>query len=327
MTKTLIFTAGLLAFSTGIACAQTPLAGPPGAANAQAKVTASFQTANAAGPRGVTKDMLQQAAQQRQGNYGNMVRPTAAGGQIQSAWDKAGSKGGIHSQVECGECIYKVRLREFMVTAIQLPADVVVTDADLGDGSRFEVQKRSANTLVVKPLGSGVDTSLQVYTKSGEVFSFYLRAEGFNSRKVPDLSFKITRKRKPQGAHVNFSSSATPLPMTGFGAPAKPVSGPKDFVKNAKYDPARLRGWGDYKLWGSKELKPENVFRDDYFTYIQFGDKWTDIELPTAYVVVDGIDELVNTRVSGTTYIIESTHKLITLKSGQSFMCIQYKGE
>jgi ComB9 competence protein len=50
------------------------------------------------------------------------------------------------------------------------------------------------------------------------------------------------------------------------------------------------------------------------------------VELPTAYVVVDGIDELVNTRVQGTTFIVESTHRLITLKSGQSFMCIQYKG-
>ena len=48
---------------------------------------------------------------------------------------------------------------------------------------------------------------------------------------------------------------------------------------------------------------------------------------PTAYVVIDDLDELVNTRVVGTTYIIESTHKLITLKSGDSYMCVQYKGE
>ena len=45
------------------------------------------------------------------------------------------------------------------------------------------------------------------------------------------------------------------------------------------------------------------------------------------YVVVDEIDELVNTRVQGQTYIIESTRPLITLKSGQSYLCIKYTGE
>ena len=54
---------------------------------------------------------------------------------------------------------------------------------------------------------------------------------------------------------------------------------------------------------GDKNLKPEQVYRDDNFTYIQYGDKWNDIELPTAYVVVDDIDELVNTRVIGTTFV------------------------
>ena len=74
-------------------------------------------------------------------------------------------------------------------------------------------------------------------------------------------------------------------------------------------------------------MKPETVFRDDRFTYVRFGKKWANVELPTAYVVVDGIDELVNTRVQGETFIIESTRPLITLKSGMSFLCIQYGGK
>ncbi|WP_413208535.1 TrbG/VirB9 family P-type conjugative transfer protein [Rhodospirillum sp. A1_3_36] len=88
-----------------------------------------------------------------------------------------------------------------------------------------------------------------------------------------------------------------------------------------------MRGWGDYSLWGSDNtLKPRTVYRDDYFTYIKFGDRWKDIELPTAYVVVDEIDELVNTRVDGDTFIVESTRPLITLKSGASYLCIRYDG-
>ncbi|QFT29524.1 Conjugal transfer protein [Labrenzia sp. THAF82] len=129
--------------------------------------------------------------------------------------------------------------------------------------------------------------------------------------------------------HVAFDDRGRALPAAGAGAigtAAVGTHGGSDFLKTARFDPASLRGWDDYKLWGDNSLRPEQVFRDDNFTYIQFGDKWNDLELPTAYVVVDGIDELVNTRVQGTTFIVESTHRLITLKSGQSFLCIQYKG-
>ena len=100
-----------------------------------------------------------------------------------------------------------------------------------------------------------------------------------------------------------------------------------DFVAQSPFDPNALRGWGEYDLWGDETLRPETVFRDDHFTYIRFGKRWKDVELPTAYVVVDGIDELVNTRVQGETYIIESTRPLITLKSGQSYLCIEYTGD
>jgi ComB9 competence protein len=69
------------------------------------------------------------------------------------------------------------------------------------------------------------------------------------------------------------------------------------------------------------------VFRDRHFTYLQYGDKWDGTELPTAYVVVDGVDELVNTRVQGASFIIETTAPLISLKLGKKYLCIRYDGE
>ncbi|SDR49030.1 TrbG/VirB9 family P-type conjugative transfer protein [Pseudovibrio sp. Tun.PSC04-5.I4] len=268
-----------------------------------------------------------QAQQQRRGNYGEMVRPTSAGGQIQQAWDSAGKTSGTHSQIECESCVYRVRLREYMVTAIQLPEGATITSTDLGDGSKFEVEPRNANTVVVKPYGAGVDSSLQIYTEEGKVYSFYLRSEGISSKNLPDLMFKIEGVRRSDISYTQWSNQAGAAllnPAIPSGGTAEKVT--KDFLKTAPFDPAKLRGWNDYKLWGDETLKPASVFRDDNFTYIQFGEKWNDLELPAAYVVVDEIDEMVNTRVSGTTYIIESTQRLITLKSGQSFMCIQYTG-
>lgn len=191
----------------------------------------------------------------------------------------------------------------------------------------------------MRPVGQGYDTSLIVYGKSGRVYPFYLRAEGLNSKNVPDLVVKI------EGA-VTIDDDLTPPgfaldeppPPSGaaVGDMAKAVAGLEhtnpltpadDFVAEAPFDPNALRGWGDYTLWGDDALRPETVFRDDHFTYIRFGERWKDIELPTAYVVVDGIDELVNTRVQGQTYIVESTRDLITLKSGKSYLCIKYEGD
>ncbi|WNZ54085.1 TrbG/VirB9 family P-type conjugative transfer protein (plasmid) [Microbulbifer sp. MKSA007] len=294
------------------------------------RVAQGQQVASQSVTASVPQDALKQAAAQRRGEFGQMSRTTVPLGQIQKAWDKAGKDSGVHTQVDCGACVYRVRLREFMASVIQLPEDVKIKNADIADASLFDTKVRTDNTLVVKPLAAGADSSLQVYAEDGRVYSFYLRAETVNSENLPDLFFKIEKPRVAQSAFIEVAAGGPPAPLMNM--PYTPKSGDAqkvagDYVKKANIDPSKLRGWGEYKLWGSdNSLKPEMVLRDDHFTYIFYGDKWKDIELPTAYVVVDGIDELVNTRVSGSTYIIENTSKLITLKSGQSYMCIEFKG-
>ncbi|PVB60378.1 TrbG/VirB9 family P-type conjugative transfer protein [Labrenzia sp. 011] len=311
---------------TSAALAQTPLGqGPatPSSATMPTTPTQRVAAANSVVNSTLPVGSVPQAQAQAAGNFGPLARPDSIGGQIQEAWSRPGKKQGIHVQNYCGDCVYKVRLRQYMVSAIQLPKGVKIKSADLGDSSRFEVKKRSDNTLAVKPTGAGVDSSMLVYTEDSDVYSFYLRAEGINSKSVPDVSFRIIGPQSAGMSFVEFDARGNPLPN---GNAAVATHGSTDFLKTEKFDPAALRGWNNYKLWGDKKLRPEQVFRDDHFTYIQFGEKWNDLELPTAYVVVDGIDELVNTRVQGTTFIVESTHRLITLKSGQSFMCIQYTG-
>jgi ComB9 competence protein len=310
---------------TGAAHAQTPLGqGPATPGSAATTPTQRVAAANSVVNSTLPVGSVPQAQAQAAGNFGPLARPDSIGGQIQEAWSRPGKKQGIHVQNYCGDCVYKIRLRQYMVSAIQLPKGVKIKSADMGDSSRFEVKKRSDNTLAVKPTGAGVDSSMLVYTEDGDVYSFYLRAEGINSKSVPDVSFRIIGPQSAGMSFVEFDGKGNPV--GGGGETALATHNSKDFLQTAKFDPGALRGWNQYKLWGDKKLRPEQVFRDNHFTYIQFGDKWNDVELPTAYVVVDGIDELVNTRVQGTTFIVESTHRLITLKSGQSFMCIQYTG-
>ena len=317
------------------------------------------QTATAELP--VSQGVIKQATAQIDGNFPAMKR-AEVGGQIQDAWNDAKPRDAVQTFRLCEDCVYKIRTREFMTTTLVLPADAQIASADLGDGAGFQVKQKAANMLAVRPVSYGLDTNLNVYTQSGRVYPFYLRAESFNSKNIPDVLVKIIGSETPpkietleiEGGPVTAGAAS----IDGAGKDAEPKDGKKppkegkgadkiasavdalthpksdsgDFVRSVPFDPSKLHGWNDYRLWGggdsAKELKPIVVYRDDFFTYLQYGKKFDTLEdLPTAYVVKDGIDELVNTRVQGNTFIIENLASLITLKDGKSFLCIQYVGE
>jgi len=297
----------------------------------------------------VPDSVVDQARDQNEGYFSAMRRPRTSG-QVQDVWDRAEPDDAVYATDLCSDCTYKIRTREFMVTVVELPRGEIIEAVDLGDDGGFSVKPRGQRRLALRPSGYGYDTSLVVYGRSGAVYPFYLRAESFNSVNVPDLvvriegSVQINEDPAVPGFTGVLDDTGKPslpamsVPRQGNKSTAidsaiaglsdtNPSTPEGDFVAQSLFDPNALRGWGEYDLWGDETLRPETVFRDDHFTYIRFGKRWKDIELPTAYVVVDGIDELVNTRVQGETYIIESTRPLITLKSGQSFLCVEYTGE
>jgi ComB9 competence protein len=322
--------------------------GKTGQGNVGTQGGQSAQTIPAAPP--MPASAVFQAVDQSEGIFPQMAR-AGAGGQVQDAWNVSEPREGVYAVRMCDDCVYKVRVREFMTTTIMLPPDAVIAAADLGDTTGFQATVKFSNMVAVRPATYGVDTNLNVYTKSGKVYPFYLRAESFNSINVPDLMVRVLGRETPDAiagaVPMNAAApGAAPDPQAGGAAgSAKPgdkvaaavadLTNPKpqagDFVRTVPFDPSKLRGWNDYKLWGGgdaeRELKPVMVYRDDFFTYLQYGRKFDGLELPTAYVVRDGIDELVNSRVQGNTFIVESTAKVISLKNGKSFICVEYTGE
>lgn len=318
--------------STGSTASQTtkPPGGaitrPPGAvgaANAQQSATAAAGSQSNASTR-IPEDMRQQAEFQRDGAFPEMTRP-GAGGQIQDAWDKAEPKAGVYVQKLCSDCVYKVRTREFMITTVVLPEDAVITTIDPGDHSgAFVVQKKSKNKLTIRPTAWGQDTNLNVNTRSGAVYPLYVRSETVNSVNIPDLVYRIAGQEKP----VAIDGAETDGPGAKDGTPPLPPQKPakKDFVRHKPLDVSKFHGWDDYRLSGDDELKPETIWRDDVWTYIRYGDKWDGMELSTGYVTNDGFDELVNSHVEGTVFVIEAISPLITLKNGKKYLCIQYTG-
>jgi len=350
-TSFMALAATALVLSVSTAQAQTRSGGSPPPPPNQQPAPALGQVQVQAPKMPIPPSVLDQAHDQQDGYYGHLVRPRSAG-QVQDAWDNNPPEAAVYRTALCTDCTYKVRLREWMVSVIELPRGEKIDAVDIGDANGFQVSKRGEDRLALRPVGHGYDTNLIVYGKSGTVYPFYLRAEGFNSGNTPDLVVRLEGTvaldddmavagmsgAKNAVAEEDEPNAAPKAEDGGKDADAmaqavqgltqtNPLTPPTDFVADAAFDPNALRGWGDYRLWGSDDsLTPETVFRDDHFTYIRFGEKWKDIELPTAYVVVDGIDELVNTRVAGQTYIIESTRPLITLKSGDTYLCIEYEG-
>lgn len=311
-----IFLAALftLSFLTS-ALAQTPFQGTP--------------------PPPIPESKVQQTQEHHEGSYTSMNRRQLKGGEIQEAWDEADEFEGIWNYNVCQDCTFKVRLRHFMVTVVRLPEGEKITAVDVGDPANFKTKVRNPSTLAIKPSGFGGDTNMIVYGENNRVYAFYLRAESVNSNNVPDMVVNIRGNvseeiilpdedgEEKQTALSKEQSEA----ISDLAPDAYLETDQDDFVEHIAFDPDKLHGWGDYKLWGDDELRPETVYRDDHFTYVKFTkEQWAEIELPTAYTVIDDIDELVNTHIKGTTYVIESTSKLISFKSGQKFLCIEYEG-
>lgn len=332
--------------------AQTPLNGPPPIPPQQMAAPPIPPSDNVPPP--ITQQQVDQTRDHFEGRYTSMIRRNLKGGAIQEAWDEADPRAGVWIFEYCPACTYKARLREFMATSIQLPEGEVIQGIDVGDQDNFPVRARTDNSFTIKPLGFGGDTSLIVYGANGRVYPFYLRSEGVYSDHVPDLLIRITGvidDREKYQASIEPGANDAPsarededrsggeAPTDGAAATLAPeiigdldpggYVAPKsgDFVRHIPFNPDALHGWGDYALSGDEALKPETVFRDGRFTYIKFGRRFESLELPTAYLVRDEIDELVNTHLKGSTLVVEAIGPMITLKSGEKFLCIKYEGE
>ncbi|GAB3452286.1 TrbG/VirB9 family P-type conjugative transfer protein [Insolitispirillum peregrinum] len=338
--------------STSASAGQASPAGKPTAAPGTGKPAA---TPDPAAVKPVSAYQMQSATDQADGYFPPLARGPI-GGQIQESWNKAPADAGVQTLPVCGgSCVYRVLLRQYMTTTIQLPADARIVSADLGDNASFQVAVRGSNMVAVKPLHYGVDTNINVYTEHGNIYSFYLRAENPMSGHIPDLLVRVQGSDAPSDGLITLApGDASPLPgQTGAAggqtagkgkeppltsrqkAALEGLEGPKtsvpaqqgDWVREVPFDPSTLHGFDDYELWGDEELKPVRVFRDKVFTYVQYGDKWDTGSGQAAFTVVDHVDEPVNTRVVGSTLVIESTAPLISLKNGKKFLCIKYTGD
>ena len=253
--------------------------------------------------------------------------------QFQRAWEKADQSAGVFEARYCPTCSYKMNLRELMVSTFEVPKGETITAFDLGDGTLFDAQRRTKSSLAIMAKAFGTDTNLNIYTDSGRTYPVYLRALDVQSKLLPDILFRVvdpslqyTEVTPPETLHevadlIDAPAKINKLALLNALKPAEMTEA--DFVREIPFDAGKITFQG-FKISGSPDmkLKPDIVFRDDAFIFLYYAEPNT-VPAFESYSVVDDYDELLGTTIHGRLYAIKALVPLVSLKSGNSYLCIE----
>lgn len=264
---------------------------------------------------------------------------------VQEAWDNptanmsAGSiKPGYAQLAWSGGSVLPVKLRNGMVTMINLPNGEQIEDVIVGDTGQFQIDATQGDrTMFLSPVGTnhGSDTNMIVTGRSGNKYIFYLQAQPSNASEITYSQVDIvldgnmalpvagtTTKTNSGGARSIFQKSATTSNTVG-------VDG-EDYgwIKSMKIDPSEFRFDLDIFVPNPDDyvIAPERVWRDRIFTYIDFGDKVISMtQRPVVSLLVEGGESPVGFRTDGEDgrlLIVEAVGDMV-LRSGQRIVCIK----
>lgn len=159
--------------------------------------------------------------QQSQGQFPIMERSGSMPlGALQRAWDAPYSASGqtapgVMRYVWRPDFVMAVRTREYMATTVYFPEWERVGDVVIGDQVAFEVQRVRPNVIALRPTYPGADTNVTALGLSGNLYSFYVRSEGFNSDQISDFAVYVYANQ-PAGAKNQLDNrSGKPLSASG----------------------------------------------------------------------------------------------------------------
>jgi type IV secretory pathway VirB9-like protein len=233
---------------------------------------------------------------------------------VQKAFNKSKTDANTKTYQYASNLTYKIRLREYMVTTVILPLSESILSYTLGDTYNFSfslVSKETAglrNIFKVWAKYPGADTNLVVIGESGNIYSFYLRCDSVESEYLPDLVIYIEDVKIKEAAADSIG--------------AKPDHALPDYLEELPITEPSFLNYGYYIKGGDKTISPEIIYDDGYYTYFKFGKSLNKTKLPVVYMVVDGYDTPVNTRIKNGCIIAESTSDKWTLRRGEAHLCV-----
>ena len=300
----------------------------------------------------VTMNSLDQTANNAQGQYPSMNMSYAMGslGMTQSAWldplqnlGEGQTKPAYSKYYWSPDLVLPLRLREGMLTLINFPEWEMLEDVYIGDNNKFTGQISGPNTLLLYPQnGFGVDTNIIVFGRSGNKYVFYARSEGFNTERLTNsvIDIEVVGAANPNSGGSNISSmagSGSRVNASGFNGGGKNVDSTftkrnqkDDWIKSIPLDPTKFRF--DIEVYVPNPddvvIAPERVWRDDIFTYIDFGDRaLTLIQRPIVTLIVERVETPVGFRTAGPDnrlIIVEGIGDMV-LRNGKRLVCLKLR--
>jgi ComB9 competence protein len=232
----------------------------------------------------------------------------------------------------------KVRVREFMGSLIVLPKGDRIKLYKLGDETNFSFKPSIAdadtelpNSGSVETLVAGADTSLHIIGTSGNIYTFYLRGDTWDSEFSPTMKVLIQdEKLLPRLRIEQEKQEKKEQEQKEQDAKFKPVpdavkNETPDYLEEVPFDPAKM-DYGYRIKGGNEKLRPYVVFSDGQFTYFRFAksESVADVKsFPAIFRVADGSDVPTNTSAMGSTLRVEGVANNWTLRLGNEYLCIE----
>lgn len=301
----------------------------------------------------VTKDNLDQNADQAQGNYAaTNLNYLGSGslGMMQSAWKdplqhmgEGQSRPGYSKYYWTPELVLPVRLREGMYTLINFPKWEIIENVYLGDGQSFNAEIQGPSSLMVYPEASqfvGVDTNMIVFGRSGNKYVFYVQSETINTDRITNAIIDIEVVKNRNGSSVSGSGlggggnhiNANGYSIDGTSADATFTRDlqREDWIEKIPVDPTKFRF--DIEVYVPNPddiiIAPERVWRDNIFTYIDLGEKaLTAVQRPIVTLIVERSETPVGFRSAGPNnrlIIVEGMGDMV-LRSGKRIVCLKLR--
>ena len=320
-------------------------------------------------PGDVDGALMSDAMAQTAGSFDTMnLSYISSLGMQQKAWNdpmqhmgEGQSKPGYSKYIWSPDVVLPVRLREGMMTLINLPTWELIEKVHIGSPESFGGEIAAPNSLLLyaDPTYLGVDSNLIVFGRSGNRYVFYLRSETYNTDRITNAVVDVIVGPKytpasaggisdvPNGASLNMGSSAhgvggapgwssargslTPggaqSPNPGLNTAA---NSPKNWLESIPVDPEKFRFDIDVFIPNPEdiELAPERVWRDDIFTYIDFGNKaLTMTQRPIVNLIVQDSEVPVGARTRGPhsrLLVVEGVGDMV-LRNGQRVVCLKMR--
>ena len=242
-----------------------------------------------------------QTSKQTDGDFIELVRPDShLLGAESEAWAKSPVVQGVYNITYSNHEVIKIAVREYMGTSLVFPKWELIERVRVGDPSSYSTELVNGNTVYVTNKNNvGGDSNITVVGKSGNVYVFYIKTEGFNSKNVTDIKVNIRVPIKPD-------------------QPSKDVK-ENDYLEDVAVDSSKLEF--NYDMRGDSSIAPERVYSDGKVTWLDYGNRLDYVYLPQVYKVDNNTDCLVNSSRIGNRILVQDVGDLV-LKHNGKFVCI-----